>query len=52
MNSFSDSDSDSEQLAIQQYESQHKHHSFLSKVEGVALDIGKGVVTEGIVGLL
>lgn len=47
------SDSDSDDAAIQQYELQHQHHSsFLHKVEGVALDIGKGVVTEGIVGLL
>ena len=30
----------------------HDHHSFLSDVGKVALDIGKGVVTEGIVGLL
>lgn len=30
----------------------HHHHSFLSDVGKVALDIGKGVVTEGIVGLL
>ncbi len=30
----------------------HHHHSFLKDVESVGLDIGKGVVTEGIVGLL
>ena len=47
------SDSDNENELIQQYELKHEHHSsFLHKVEGVALDIGKGVVTEGIVGLL
>jgi hypothetical protein len=47
------SDSDSEAAAIQQYELKHEHHSsFLHKVEGVALDVGKGVLTEGIVGLI
>jgi hypothetical protein len=46
MDYSSDSDSDIPQPIP-------KHHSsFLHKVEGVALDIGKGVVTEGIVGLL
>lgn len=31
---------------------QHHHHSFLSEVGKIGLDIGKGVVTEGIVSLL
>jgi len=47
-----DYSSESESELIQQYEATHHHKSFLSKVEGVGLDIGKGVITEGIVGLL
>lgn len=46
MDYSSDSDSD---MPIPQ---PHHHHSILGEVGKVALDIGKGVVTEGIVGLL